>query len=102
VRRALFEKLRTASAAAWDGTTAAASATRTHELRALLTPRECEILDLIAEGQSNKAIARQLSLGPETVKSHLKNVFAKLGVERRTQAVLRAGELGLVRPRVPM
>jgi len=101
-RRALLERLRTASAAAWDGTAAAASATRTHELRALLTPRECEILDLIAEGQSNKAIARQLSLGPETVKSHLKNVFAKLGVERRTQAVLRAAELGLVRPRVRM
>jgi LuxR family maltose regulon positive regulatory protein len=98
-RRVLLERLHAASAAAWDGTSAAASATRTHELRARLTPRECEILDLIADGQSNKAIARQLNLGAETVKSHLKNVFAKLGVERRTQAVLRAGELGLVRPR---
>jgi LuxR family maltose regulon positive regulatory protein len=61
-----------------------------------LTPREREILELIAEGQSNKAMARQLGLAPETIKTHLKHVFAKLGVERRTQAVLRARELGLV------
>ena len=45
------------------------------------------------------AIARKLGMGPETVKTHLKNVFAKLDVERRTQAVLRAEELGLVRAR---
>ena len=61
-----------------------------------LSPRETDILTLIAEGLSNKEIARNLYIGPETVKSHLKSVFAKLGVERRAQAVARAQTLGLV------
>jgi LuxR family maltose regulon positive regulatory protein len=61
-----------------------------------LSPRETDILTLIAEGLSNKEIARSLDIGPETVKSHLKNVFTKLGVERRAQAVSRAQTLGLV------
>jgi LuxR family maltose regulon positive regulatory protein len=61
-----------------------------------LSPRETDILTLIAEGLSNKEIARRLDIGPETVKSYLKNVFAKLGVERRAQAVSRAQTLGLV------
>jgi LuxR family maltose regulon positive regulatory protein len=61
-----------------------------------LSPRETDILSLIAEGLSNKEIARSLYIGPETVKSHLKSVFSKLGVERRAQAVSRAQTLGLV------
>jgi LuxR family transcriptional regulator, maltose regulon positive regulatory protein len=61
-----------------------------------LSPRETNILTLIAEGLSNKEIARRLDIGPETVKSHLKSVFTKLGVERRAQAVSRAQTLGLV------
>jgi LuxR family maltose regulon positive regulatory protein len=61
-----------------------------------LSPRETGILTLIAEGLSNKEIARSLDIGPETVKSHLKSVFTKLGVERRAQAVSRAQTLGLV------
>ena len=61
-----------------------------------LSPRETEILTLIAGGLSNKEIARSLYIGPETVKSHLKSVFTKLGVERRAQAVSRAQTLGLV------
>jgi LuxR family transcriptional regulator, maltose regulon positive regulatory protein len=61
-----------------------------------LSPRETHILTLIAEGLSNKEIARSLYIGPETVKSHLKSVFNKLGVERRAQAVSRAQTLGLV------
>jgi LuxR family transcriptional regulator, maltose regulon positive regulatory protein len=61
-----------------------------------LSPRETDILTLIAEGLSNKEIARSLDVGPETVKSHLKSVFTKLGVERRAQAVSRAQTLGLV------
>jgi LuxR family transcriptional regulator, maltose regulon positive regulatory protein len=64
-----------------------------------LSPRETDILTLIAEGLSNKEIARSLDIGPETVKSHLKSVFAKLGVERRAQAVSRAQTLGLVTTR---
>jgi LuxR family maltose regulon positive regulatory protein len=92
--------LRIACEEAWGGATNE-TRVRARELRSLLSPRECEILDLIADGQSNKAIARRLGLGPETVKTHLKSVFAKLGVTRRTQAVLRAEELGLVRVRRP-
>jgi LuxR family transcriptional regulator, maltose regulon positive regulatory protein len=61
-----------------------------------LSPRETDILKLIAQGLSNKEVARSLFIGPETVKSHLKNVFGKLGVERRAQAVSRAQTLGLV------
>jgi LuxR family maltose regulon positive regulatory protein len=61
-----------------------------------LSPRETGILTLIAEGLSNKEIARNLDIGPETVKSHIKSVFTKLGVERRAQAVSRAQTLGLV------
>jgi LuxR family transcriptional regulator, maltose regulon positive regulatory protein len=61
-----------------------------------LSPRETDILTLIAEGLSNKEIARSLDIGPETVKSHLKSVFTKLGVERRAQAVSRAQTQGLV------
>jgi LuxR family transcriptional regulator, maltose regulon positive regulatory protein len=64
-----------------------------------LSPRETGILRLIADGLSNKEIARSLEIGPETVKSHLKSVFNKLGVERRAQAVSRAQTLGLVTTR---
>ena len=61
-----------------------------------LSPRETDILRLIADGLSNKEVARSLDIGPETVKSHLKSVFTKLGVEKRAQAVSRAQTLGLV------
>ena len=71
---------------------------RAQALHALST-RETEILKLIAQGLSNKEIARGLDIGPETVKSHLKSVFTKLGVERRAQAVSRAQTLGLVTTR---
>ena len=61
-----------------------------------IEPSRDRILKLIAEGLSNKEIARSLYIGPETVKSHLKSVFNKLGVEKRAQAVSRAQTLGLV------
>jgi LuxR family maltose regulon positive regulatory protein len=60
-----------------------------------LSPRESDILGLIAEGLSNKEIAKGLAIAPETVKSHIKNIFIKLKVERRAQAVSRAQILGL-------
>jgi LuxR family maltose regulon positive regulatory protein len=62
----------------------------------VLSPREIGIVELIGEGQSNKEIARRLGIAPETVKTHIKNLFVKLGVERRAQAVLRAHSLGLI------
>jgi len=61
-----------------------------------LSRRETDILTLIADGLSNKEIARSLDIGPETVKSHLKSIFTKLGVEKRAQAVSRAQTLGIV------
>jgi LuxR family transcriptional regulator, maltose regulon positive regulatory protein len=64
-----------------------------------LSPRERSIIELIGQGQSNKEIARNLSITPETVKSHVKNIFGKLGVQRRAQAVSRAQSLGLVTTR---
>jgi LuxR family maltose regulon positive regulatory protein len=61
-----------------------------------LSPREIAILDLIGQGQSNKEIARQLGISPETVKTHVKNMFSKLEVSTRAQAVSRAHALGLI------
>ncbi len=61
-----------------------------------LSIREGDILELIAEGLSNKEIARNLAITPETVKSHVKHIFIKLNVERRAQAVSRAQSLGLI------
>jgi len=62
----------------------------------LLSPREQSVLALLGEGRSNKDIARTLNIAPETVKSHVKNIFGKIGVERRAQAVSRAMSLGLI------
>ncbi|MBT2500966.1 response regulator transcription factor [Curtobacterium sp. ISL-83] len=61
-----------------------------------LTPRELEVLHLVAQGNSNPAIGRSLFLSETTVKTHLGHVFEKLGVNDRTRAVTRAMELGLL------
>lgn len=53
----------------------------------MLTPREVEVLQLVAGGNSNKLIAKALALGEETVKSHVRNLIAKLGARDRTHAV---------------
>jgi DNA-binding NarL/FixJ family response regulator len=63
-----------------------------------LTGRETEVLQLLAQGRSNKEIARTLFIGEDTVKSHITHIFAKLGVQSRTQAVLTAMRLGLIPP----
>jgi len=61
-----------------------------------LTERETDVLRLLAEGQANKEIARNLSIGEKTVKTHVSNILAKLGVQSRTQAVLHAMRVGLI------
>ncbi len=61
-----------------------------------LTGREIEVLALVAEGLSNKAIAQRLSISEHTVKFHLNAVMGKLGVQSRTAAVVRATRLGLI------
>ncbi|MDI1463927.1 response regulator transcription factor [Catellatospora sp. KI3] len=64
---------------------------------ASLTPREAEVLQLVAAGHSNSAIARQLFITEATVKSHLVQVFAKLGVDNRTAATAEARRRGIIR-----
>jgi len=61
-----------------------------------LTPRETQVLALVAQGLSNPAIGKQLFLGEATVKTHLLHVFEKLEVSDRTRAVTKAMELGLL------
>lgn len=61
-----------------------------------LTPRETEVLRLLARGLANKEIARDLSIGEKTVKTHVSNILSKLGVLSRTQAALYAVRAGLV------
>jgi NarL family two-component system response regulator LiaR len=61
-----------------------------------ITPRELEILELIAQGLSNREIAGKLFVSENTVKTHSSRVFGKLGAKRRTQAVQLGKELGLL------
>lgn len=63
-----------------------------------LTERETDVLRLLATGLANKEIARALTIGEKTVKTHVSNILAKLGVPSRTQAALYAVRIGLVSP----
>lgn len=63
-----------------------------------LTPREMEVLGRLASGESNRQIAKELYLSLSTVKRHLEHIFPKLGVSDRTQAAVKAVELGLRPP----
>ena len=61
-----------------------------------ISERELEVLKLLAAGHSNKEIARTLEVSPNTVKTHIANLFGKLEVRRRTEAISRARELGMI------
>jgi DNA-binding CsgD family transcriptional regulator len=61
-----------------------------------LTARECEILELLASGQSNKEMARLLGISPNTIKTHVARVYEKLEVQRRIQAIEKARWLALI------
>lgn len=63
-----------------------------------LTPRETEVLQLLARGLANKEIARDLGIGEKTVKTHVSNILSKMGVLSRTQAALQAVRMGLIEP----
>jgi DNA-binding NarL/FixJ family response regulator len=62
-----------------------------------ISERELEVLELLAAGRSNKEIAGRLNVSPNTVKSHVAKLYGKLEVRRRTEAILRARELGMIR-----
>jgi DNA-binding CsgD family transcriptional regulator len=61
-----------------------------------LTARECELLALLASGQSNKELARTLGISPNTVKTHLARLYEKLEVQKRVQAIEKARWLALI------
>ena len=61
-----------------------------------LSNREIEVLRLVAEGYSNKEIADKLFVSLNTTKTHLSNIYSKLGVSRRTQAVQKARDIALI------
>ncbi len=75
--------------AAFDGNPKAVSALG-------ISPRELVVLQELAAGRSNKEIARRLEVSPNTVKTHLARLYEKLGAQRRTDAVNRARELGIL------
>ena len=65
-----------------------------------LTPRQREVLDLIASGLSTAEIAAQLTISPETVRNHLRSLFSELDVHTRPEAIAAAQRLGLLAPQV--
>ena len=64
---------------------------------AALTARETEVLDLIARGLDNTAIAARLQISAKTLRNHITSIFAKLGLTSRAQAIVRARDAGLGR-----
>jgi DNA-binding NarL/FixJ family response regulator len=62
-----------------------------------ISDREFEVLELLAAGRSNKEIASSLNVSPNTVKTHVGKLYGKLEVSRRTEAILRARELGMLK-----
>lgn len=62
-----------------------------------ISDREFEVLSLLAEGRSNKEIAKQLEVSPNTIKTHVSKLFEKLEAQRRTEAISRARDLGMIR-----
>ena len=98
--RRVIEELEHGSWLPFEGTRhPAASASEMYSMRRLassLTDREFDVLDLLAQRLSNKEIAAQLHIAPQTVKHHTLKIYSKLDVKKRREAVLRAIELGLL------
>jgi len=64
---------------------------------AVLTPREQEVLKLVAEGRTNKDIGKELSITEDTVKKHMQNIIAKLNASGRTEAAMKATRAGIIK-----
>jgi DNA-binding NarL/FixJ family response regulator len=96
LRQELLETIRTVHAGKKRVSAEVAAEIAEHVIDDVLTPREIDVLRLIANGNANKEIAGKLSLTEETVKGHVKNILAKLGVNDRTHAVTIGLKRGII------
>ena len=96
LRQELLETIRAVHAGQKRLSAEVAAEIAEHAADNVLTPREMDVLRSIAEGNSNKEIAGKLSLTEETVKGHVKNILAKLGVNDRTHAVTIGLKRGII------
>ena len=96
LRKELLETIRAVHAGQKRLSPEVAAEIAEHATDDALTPREIDVLRLIAGGNANKEIAAQLSLTEETVKGHVKNILAKLGANDRTHAVTIALKRGII------
>ena len=96
LRKELLETIRAVHAGQKRLSSETAAEIAEHATDDALTPREIDVLRLIAAGNANKEIAAQLGLTEETVKSHVKNILAKLGANDRTHAVTIALKRGII------
>lgn len=96
LRKELLETIRAVHAGQKRLSPEAAAEIAEHATDDVLTPREAEVLRLVAGGNANKEIAAQLSLTEETVKSHVRNILAKLGANDRTHAVAIGLKRGII------
>lgn len=96
IRKDLLQTIRAVHAGERAISAEVAQAIAMHAMEERLSEREAGILRLIAEGHPNKQIAWQLNLAQDTIKGHLKNIFAKLDVTDRTHAVVVAARRGFI------
>jgi two-component system, NarL family, response regulator len=96
LRKELLETIRAVHAGQKRVSSELAAEIAEHATDDALTPREIDVLRLVAKGNANKAIASQLSLTEETVKSHIRNILAKLGANDRTHAVAIGLQRGII------
>ena len=101
VRRELLQSIREVHAGQRHISATAANCLAEHTPRTSLSPRELEVLRLIAEGLRNKEIGAKLDIAEDTVKIHIKNIFGKLEVIDRTEAVVVASQRGFIRLEKP-
>ena len=96
LRNELLETIRAVHAGQKRVSSEVAAEIAEHSTDDALTPREIDVLRLAAKGNSNKEIAAQLSLTEETVKSHIRNILAKLEAKDRTHAVAMGAKRGII------
>ena len=96
LRKELLETIRAVYAGKKRLSPEVAAEVAEHAVDGVLTPRELDVLRLVAAGNANKAIAARLSLTEETVKSHVRNILSKLGANDRTHAVTIGVKRGFI------